>query len=198
MPNTTDNPTKKEEKDEEGEGEEIKDKVGEATIDASKPPEINDHCKIRWRDGEQVLLARVVERRPLLSVSHRRNKKRKGIFSAADLESLKAEEIEYYVHYVDHDRRLDEWVTIDKFQLDTIKRAEQILNDKSTDGDNKARPSRRRSNTNTVSNKSSQESSSFSLTGGNWHGNSGDPSLAELVRQAICCVFNVKFLYMVL
>ena len=148
---------------------------------SSNPPQINDHCKIRWRDGEKILLAKVVERRPL--IQSRRNKKRKGFGSAAEMEALKAEQIEYYVHYVHHDRRLDEWVTIDKFMLETLVRAEQLQKEKAEQEESKSRPSRRRSNVNSAANKSNQEGSSFSLTGGNWHGNSGDPTLAALEEE---------------
>ena len=37
--------------------------------------------------------------------------------------NYKANEIEYYIHYIDHDRRLDEWITIDRFHnLNTLQK----------------------------------------------------------------------------
>jgi len=153
-------------------------------VQLRKPLELDDHCKVRWRDGKLVLSCRIVERRPL----HERRKRKKGGGSATvDIDSLKPEEVEYYVHYVDHDRRLDEWISLDNFLLDTLHRNVDILEQKAKaaaeaeqQNSNCKRPSRRRSS---VANKSG-EGSSFSLTGGNWHGgNSGDPSMKELEEE---------------
>jgi histone acetyltransferase MYST1 len=36
--------------------------------------------------------------------------------------NYKPNEIEYYIHYKNHDRRLDEWITIDRFILGTLQR----------------------------------------------------------------------------
>ena len=152
-----------------------------------KPLEINDQCKVRWRGGEQVLLARVVERRP----RHACRKRKKGGNNVnLDVATLKPEDVELYVHYIGHDRRLDEWVTHDDLLLETLQRAEEMEKEKTEEGNNsnnnnsnnKARTSRRRSS-NHGSNKS-DEGSSFSLTGGNWHGgNSTDPTLAALEEE---------------
>lgn len=147
-------------------------------IQLESPPEINDQCRVHWRGGEQILLARVVERRPLHA---RRKRKKNGTGSNADVASLKPDEVEYYVHYVEHDRRLDEWLTLDHFHLDTLQRAGDIQKEKE-EGGNKPRPSRRRSSTH-GSNKNG-DGTSFSLSGGNWHGGaSGDSSLAELEEE---------------
>jgi hypothetical protein len=64
----------------------------------SLPLQVDDKCNILWRNGEQKLPAVVVERRPL---GHRKRKKNER---APDLSTLKADAIEYYVHYTDHDR----------------------------------------------------------------------------------------------
>jgi hypothetical protein len=64
----------------------------------SLPLQVDDKCDILWRNGEQKLPAVVVERRPM---GHRKRKKNER---APDLSTLKADEIEYYVHYSDHDR----------------------------------------------------------------------------------------------
>jgi histone acetyltransferase MYST1 len=78
---------------------------------------------------------------------------------------------------------LDEWVTYDKFQLDTLQRAENALEPTAED----TRRLRKRANA-TVSptaqtTTTNGESSTFSLSGGNWHGSSGDPSFAALERE---------------
>ena len=72
------------------------------TIVPEEPLQINDKCQVQWRDdGGQLLDAVVIERRPL---GHRKRKKNDPI---PDLSTLKADEIEYYVHYVAHDRYVD-------------------------------------------------------------------------------------------
>jgi histone acetyltransferase MYST1 len=84
--------------------------------------------------------------------------------------------------------RLDEWVTFDKFQLNTLLRAGNSSDDKSAE---EARRLRRRSsaaivpaqnNTSSSSNNGDAASTNF-LSGGNWHGSSGDPSFAALERE---------------
>lgn len=62
---------------------------------------------VSWRNG-QILPATIVDRRPV---------KRKQKLQAQ--ESAEHEIYEYYVHYTNYDRRLDEWVTIDRIDLDT-------------------------------------------------------------------------------
>jgi hypothetical protein len=62
------------------------------------PLQVDDKCSILWRNGEQKLPAVVVERR---ATGHRKRKKNERV---PDLSTLKADEIEYYVHYIDHDR----------------------------------------------------------------------------------------------
>ncbi|GKY94261.1 hypothetical protein MPSEU_000391900 [Mayamaea pseudoterrestris] len=61
------------------------------------------------------LEAVIVERRPLQRVNP--NKR----LPVGAVDGLKADEIEYYVHYVGHDRRLDQWITLDRFELDTLQ-----------------------------------------------------------------------------
>ena len=77
---------------------------------SAEPPtlEIGDSCQVRWRDGSQQLLAKIIETRV--------KKKRK--------QHHETEEVtEYYVHYVDHDRRLDEWIDKSQFVLETLQKA---------------------------------------------------------------------------
>jgi histone acetyltransferase MYST1 len=53
------------------------------------------------------------------------NKRKRTHETTIDIDSLAPDQIDYYVHYVDHDRRLDEWVTLDKFLLHTLERYQQ-------------------------------------------------------------------------
>ena len=74
------------------------------TIVAEEPLQIHDKCKVQWRDdGGELLDAVVIERRAL---GHRKRKKNNDP-PPPDLSTLKADEIEYYVHYVAHDRYVD-------------------------------------------------------------------------------------------
>lgn len=146
-------------------------------MELSRPLDINDHCKVRWRDAEQILMCRIVERRPL----QERRKRKKGPAVTADYETLKPEEVEYYVHYLEHDRRLDEWITLDKCLLESLQRAEDIVKVQKEEAE-KPRPSRRRT-TSQAANSKNGEDFQFSFTGGNFHGGSGDLSLKELEEE---------------
>jgi hypothetical protein len=66
---------------------------------AGQPLEVDDKCDVKWRDREQCLPAVVIERRPL---NYR--KRRKKDPTPPGLDTLKADEIEYYVHYEKQDR----------------------------------------------------------------------------------------------
>jgi MOZ/SAS family/MYST family zinc finger domain len=99
---------------------------------------------------------------------------------------------------------LDEWVTLDKFQLETLQRHEQGLEDSVADAivtttdaadhsDGGSRLTRRRSSA-SVGAKSERSSidvsaaaeqqQPFSFTGGNWHaGSSNDPASAAFERE---------------
>jgi len=46
-----------------------------------------------------------------------------GVYDPHDLAHLAADKIHYYVHYAGHDRRLDEWVGLDRFDLSTLQRS---------------------------------------------------------------------------
>lgn len=108
--------------------------------------EIGDRCQVKWRDGSEKLWAKVIERRP---------KKR-------------SQELEYYVHYENHDRRLDEWIAFDKFLLNTYEEK----------SDEPSKPTKRRRTLTPVDGPVTE----FRMTGGNWHA-SGDPTLAELEKE---------------
>lgn len=74
--------------------------TNETEIKLDKPLEIGDKCDVRWRAGNQTLQAVIVERRPL---NYRKRKSKKDAAVPA-VETLKPEEVNYYVHYVEHDR----------------------------------------------------------------------------------------------
>jgi hypothetical protein len=71
------------------------------------PLQIHDRCQVQWREEEgEFLDAIVVHRRPL----HHRKRKPVNKKNEADVnvDSLPADEVEYYVHYMHHDRY--EWL----------------------------------------------------------------------------------------
>ncbi|GAX21532.1 histone acetyltransferase MYST1 [Fistulifera solaris] len=167
----------------------------ETTLTA--PLQVHDRCQVQWREEEgEYLDAIVIHRRPL----HHRKRKAANKKNEADVnvDSLPADEVEYYVHYMNHDRRLDEWVTLDKFQLNTLQRhAEDAAdeNDPTSSSTTGAvgRPSRRRSS---MSNYHPANQQSYGendeadattepkdlLSGGNWHGE--DPTLEREHEEA--------------
>jgi histone acetyltransferase MYST1 len=65
-----------------------------------------DLYMITWRNG-QVHAGQIIEKRPL---KHIRDAKK----STDSLSSLVAQDYEYYIHFPTFDRRLDEWVTLDR------------------------------------------------------------------------------------
>mmetsp|Transcript_93 Transcript_93/g.244 ORF Transcript_93/g.244 Transcript_93/m.244 type:complete len:538 (+) Transcript_93:2-1615(+) len=98
-------------------------------VDTMPPLEIGDRCEVIWRDGKPKL-AEIIERRPT-------NKKYKPSRSTAAAQTTQttqtttttttksttsAKDMDYYVHYFPEDRRLDEWIKIDKFLLNTLER----------------------------------------------------------------------------
>lgn len=131
--------------------------------DNVEPLEVGDQCMASWRDGTYKL-ASVVERRPRDRKRHRQStllpSKRlspdttvslddtlpykKSDDNTPSLSSLPASQIEYYVHYLNHDRRLDEWITLNKFDLSTLDTSNR---DKSS---NKRTRGRRPSSPNTT------------------------------------------------
>ena len=102
-------------------------------------------------------------------------------------------------------RRLDEWITLDKIEnierraltptkLASAPSAASLSNANNTTEASNNRPStRRRATTAGISNSNSDEDDAGSnaneggpanlLTGGNWHGSSGDPSMAAFERE---------------
>jgi histone acetyltransferase MYST1 len=172
--------------------------------DDQRPLEVDDQCFVIFRDGPEQLRAKIVERRPLnyKETQGKKRKKRDSPHHSYDIpESAKAADLEYYVHYVNHDRRLDQWVTLDKFVLSTLERhtdKEAAVSDiaasasgDTSDGGGGVVRRRRSSTTHMMMTEDDDAASSGAapaavdniLTGGNWHGSRGDSSLAALERE---------------
>eukprot|EP00523_Entomoneis_sp_CCMP467_P000805 CAMPEP_0168749996 /NCGR_PEP_ID=MMETSP0724-20121128/17023_1 /TAXON_ID=265536 /ORGANISM="Amphiprora sp., Strain CCMP467" /LENGTH=667 /DNA_ID=CAMNT_0008797961 /DNA_START=28 /DNA_END=2031 /DNA_ORIENTATION=+ len=103
-----------------------------STSFVKEPLSVGDTCHVQWRDGTQQLPAIVVERRPLrkrrrrmLLLSQSSQQSSQSQSSSQLAASAAAHPLEYYVHYVNHDRRLDEWVPIDKFVWPTLQRCQR-------------------------------------------------------------------------
>lgn len=137
---------------------------------------IGDKCMVRWRDGSETLIAKVIERRV--------PKKRKQQDTQHPKNVDHDDELEYYVHYETHDRRLDEWIPLSRFMLETYQAKSEEVEPPHEEA---ARPQRR-----VVT-----EQAPIRLTGGNWHA-SGDPTLAELERdhEEITKVKNISKIIM--
>eukprot|EP00804_Cyclotella_cryptica_P000310 CCRYP_010234-RA/>CCRYP_010234-RA protein AED:0.00 eAED:0.00 QI:153/1/1/1/1/1/2/245/481 len=111
--------------------------------ESTAPLQIGDTCQVVWRDGTTELSAEVIERKSAPVVpgaasagdepSAKRSKtdvattvddaKAEGCSSDGGAAEMSAADFLYYVHYVEHDRRIDEWVPISRFKLSTLKRA---------------------------------------------------------------------------
>ena len=69
------------------------------------PLDIDDECDVRWRDGNHILRSKIIERRPLNYMQNKRKRKHKHKSKAQmSVKGLKADEIEYYIHYEKKDR----------------------------------------------------------------------------------------------
>ena len=116
----------------------------------SEPPEIGDNCDVIFRDKVR-LRAEVIERRPVQPYRVRNGGTEKDLSPKTDVsendhnsdsipkkrkrsktekaptqeelsEKYSVQDIEYYIHYLNHDRRLDEWITSDRFVWETLER----------------------------------------------------------------------------
>jgi len=98
------------------------------------PLQVGDRGMVTWRDRTEKLMAMVIERRP---ADYWKWMKRRGVevnckAAEEELVVLTADEIHYYVHYVAHDRRLDEWIPLSKFDLNSIQRSKSSSLSKDT------------------------------------------------------------------
>lgn len=96
---------------------------------------VGERYLITWKNNQQHY-GDIVEVRPIKQLRDT---------GVTDCEKLSNEELEYYVHYPNFDRRLDEWVTVDRIdlkslttvsagELDDRKKAKRKLEDASLDG----------------------------------------------------------------
>lgn len=74
--------------------------------------DVGDRYLIQWKNGQKHP-GEVIEIRPLRSLKGK-------IGSTIKLEELDAKSFEYYIHYTNFDRRLDEWVGLDRIDVDSI------------------------------------------------------------------------------
>lgn len=209
---------------EEADSEKKKRRMETQTSDQEiQPLQIGDKGMVTWREGGEKLKAVVVERRPC-DFWKRRSKKRKKTDSMSsasgenrkakllgvkidseELEGLKANEIEYYVHYEDHDRRLDEWIQLSKFDIESIERVERAklqpngnVGEELENANEKGlkKPTRR-----TRQASLGNGGGDLRIGGGNWHGSdnvSNDPTLAALEKEheEVTKVKNIEKIYM--
>lgn len=74
--------------------------------------ELGERFMVRWKNGQQHP-GDLIETRPA------KNKRTKDSSSSSSWQQ-NPEDFEYYIHYVNFDRRLDEWVSLDRIDLNTI------------------------------------------------------------------------------
>jgi hypothetical protein len=163
-------------------------------------PQVLDRCSVRWRNGE-LLRAEIIEIRPSRSYLSKMNRKRKCDESSSSSAAMAAaaavdpslltnpDDIDYYVHYVGHDRRLDEWIAYGAIQPGSLQRggalstasavaggggglAEQQPHDLNLLQQHSGLPMRRRSSgaLNTASSFDAGGSGGVSSGGGSFHG----------------------------
>jgi hypothetical protein len=79
---------------------------------------------------------------------------------------------------------LDEWVTVEKFLLETLERAEKVDAEEEAEDPRRLRRSRSGVAANFEPNTVGSDGDAAAiLSGGNWRGGSGDPSFAALERE---------------
>eukprot|EP01035_Chromulina_nebulosa_P022975 gene22975-29767_t len=71
--------------------------------------EVGERYMITWRDGQRIP-GDIIELRPI----------KKYRTNNVDLNQLKPNDYEYYIHYPSYDRRLDEWVSYDRIDKQTV------------------------------------------------------------------------------
>lgn len=81
--------------------------------------EVGERFYVTWRNGD-IQAGEIIEKRRI----KKSTSKQLDILGDNIDEILSLEDYEYYIHFPHFDRRLDEWVTIDRIDLDTI-----VLND---------------------------------------------------------------------
>ncbi len=87
-----------------------------------RPLEIGGKYMITWRNGN-VVAGEIIETRPIKRIKTGGGNSSSSSNSntkVSETEKLKPEDLEYYVHYPGYDRRLDEWVSIDRINLEVV------------------------------------------------------------------------------
>jgi histone acetyltransferase MYST1 len=95
------------------------DKAPTVSSIAQEPLALGTRWRVTWRDGTSKL-AEIVERRPAVAAAA----------AAASAEPAAVSPVlscDYYVHYIDYDRRLDEWVTGDRVDLSSGEELNAVL-----------------------------------------------------------------------
>jgi histone acetyltransferase MYST1 len=154
------------------------------------PPNVDDRVHVKWtrgKDGQHhtaedeiplSLPAKIVERRAL-------GKKR---LHPSALANLNANELDYYVHFIGHDRRLDQWVKIDDLELETLERVDpqeqQILHSTADVAAAAAADN----------NSNQDEQELVTVGGGNWHG--GGAHQLEKEHEEATKVKNIENIIM--
>lgn len=207
--------------------------TGASKVPPNAPPEIGDKCDVVFRDKVR-LRAEIVERRLLQSSRVRARsageteetaedspsanetssaaKKRKRKVEKAPTqkeltENYSIDQIEYYIHYLTHDRRLDEWISSDRFVWETFERGDGSIShghshgasEAGSDATNHSR--RRKSATGALSVETEAATNATTpakkTTGGNWRPTAAD-GLHELEREhhEITKVKNIEKIFM--
>ena len=185
----------------------------------NEPPEVGDRCDVVFRDKVR-LRAEIVERRPFLSrvrtrsggetdetnkdVAKKRKRKVEKPPSAKELsENYSTDQIEYYIHYLTHDRRLDEWVTSDRFVWKTFEKGNGTCSHGHSHGSGEGDHGRRRKSATGALPLDTKEAianvatPAKKTTGGNWRPTAAD-GLHELEREhhEITKVKNIEKIFM--
>eukprot|EP01036_Dinobryon_divergens_P022507 gene22507-30768_t len=80
--------------------------------------DVGEKYLISWRNGSKHL-GEIIEIRPL-----------KRIRESSDGNISGREDFDYYVHYINFDRRLDEWVTFDRIDTNSLVPSTELVQDK--------------------------------------------------------------------
>jgi RNA binding activity-knot of a chromodomain len=93
----------------------------------TKPLNIGDHCHVFCSAGNQYLAAVIVERRPSRLNHHNRHQQQPPIKRkrTVDVETLPPDDVDYYIHYVDHDRYVKNVILM--MILDAMRFPDRVL-----------------------------------------------------------------------
>ena len=95
-----------------------------------RPITVGSYYYVTFSKNNEAYPAEVIDKRPLVKegmhgVPDSSSSRKRGISTTKERQN--ESDFEYYVHYVNFDRRLDEWVAHDKFDLETqIEEADEL------------------------------------------------------------------------